>query len=340
MIQFIKKHWLFIVLGALATLLALLWFLKPKAGEETIDRSLPRLERTEILGVTINPNTRIDFNTEVIQDKMPVLNLKRQEPLNPSQINQIAEGLGFLGEPRREQDVTLGTIYVWIDNERSLSISPQTNNIEYDTDLISNPPTEVGTLPNPLLAKGKLFALLEKLGLSLGNVHHNQKERYLKVEDLRIKEVDQDEASVLQLILNPFFNQIPVATNSPEEYFITASFDKDGNIIGFKIKNFLNSLTPAREYPLKNLDEIKGAIYNEGKILQTDIDRHTKTIKDVYITLIEITQSNLAYFISEKNSALQPIYILRGDAQISEGQQIPISIYLPAIKNEYFKTTP
>lgn len=338
MINFLKKHWLFVILGAIAALLVGLYYILPR--EETIDESLPKLERLEIDGINLNPNTRITFSIKVDPKTLPILNLKRRTSLITAEMRSFAEKLGFSGEPKGEQDIISGPIYIWSNNKYLLSIYPQIIRIEYELDLISNPPPQLGVLPEPTVAKEKLFALFRQLEIPTEGVSFEQKERYYSVNDLGFYVVSKDKASILELNFNPIFNQTPIVTNSPEAQSITATFNKGGNIVGFKFQVPIALLAAGHPYLLKNLDDIKNSTYTEGKILQATLDYQGTTLEDVNLISINISKINLAYFLDDKTDIIQPIYIMHGLAQDSRNESHKIQIYLPAIKSEYFKQAP
>lgn len=339
MINFFKKHWLLILLATLAAFLAGIWILKPFLGER-IDESLPKLDKPEFEGVNLNPQTRISFNLQTSQKTLPILDIKRSFPLTMPEVNRIAQELGFLEEPRIEEGINYGAVYIWNKDGHSLSITPQINEIDYSQDLISNPPTQTGTLPNPQQTKEKLLALLDSLDISFPQIDFVQKEHYLAVSGFDIKEITPDRASILELSLNPVFNSTPIITNSPDDNMLTAEFDRQGALLSLKVKSSIGSLTARQQYHLKNSEDIKRSIYSEGKILQAEVERHGETIGDVYITSIQIARASLAYFLPKEGGALQPIYILEGTSYAAGVQQFSVTIYLPAIKSGYFVTQP
>lgn len=339
MINFFKNHWLLILLATLATFLAGVWVLKPFLGER-IDESLPKLGKLEFEGLDINPQTKISFNLETSQKALPILNIKREFPLTMPEVSRIAQALRFLEEPRIEEGITYGAVYIWNKDGYSLSITPQANELDYSLDLISNPPTQTGDLPSPQPAKEKLLTFLDSLGISLPKTDFVQKESYLAVSGFDIKEIAPSRATILALTLNPTFNGTPIITSSPDDNMLIAEFDRRSELLTLKVKNSITSFTAAQQYHLKNPEDIKRSIYSEGKILQTEVEQHEKTVEDVYITSIQVTEATLAYFLPKDGDIIQPIYILKGIAYASEVQQFSVTIYLPAIKSGYFVTQP
>lgn len=339
MTNFFKKHWLLILLATLATFLAGIWILKPFLGER-IDESLPKLDKPAFEGINLNPQTRISFNFQTSQKTLPILNIKRSFPLTMPEVNRIAQALGFLEEPRIEEGVSYGAVYIWNKDGYSLTITPQANDIDYSLDLIFNPLTQTGTLPNPQQAKEKLLAFLDSLGISFPQISFVQKEHYLAVSGFDIKEITPDRATILELSLNPVFNGTPINTNSPNDNMIIAEFDRKGGVLTFKVKNPVTSFTAEQQYHLKNPEDIKRSIHSEGKILQAEVERHGKTIEEVYITSLQITRASLAYFLPQEGNKIQPIFVLQGTAFATGIQQFPVTIYLPAIKSGYFTPQP
>ncbi|MBI3290113.1 hypothetical protein HYZ78_01825 [Candidatus Microgenomates bacterium] len=335
MINFFKNHWLLILLATLAAFLLGLWTLRPFLGER-IDESLPKLNKPEFEGVSLNPQTRIIFGPQTPQKVLSVLNMESKPPLTASQITHIAQPLGFFDDPLVEDDIISGTIYIWNNEGYSLSISPLANRIDYSLDFISNPPAGTGNFPSPQVAKENLLGFLEKLGISFPGIEFIQKERYLAVSGYELNEVSPVRASILELNLTPTLGETAIVTNSPDEYIIVADFNRSGNILSFQINNSFGAIKTGQEYHLKNLEDIKNSIHQEGKILQAEIERHGKTIEDVYITSIQLSQGSLAYFLPKAGEIFQPIYILQGTAFATGVQQFPVTIYLPAIKSEYF----
>lgn len=335
MIRFFKKHWLLILLATLAAFLAGIWILKPFLGEK-IDESLPKLKKIEVEGVSLNPQTRVSLNIQTSQKSLAILNAERKFPITALEMNRVAQGLEFLEEPTVANDVAVGTVYIWNKDGHSLSITPQTNEIDYSQDLISNPPTQTGTLPNPQQAKEKLLTLLDSLGISFPQIDFVQKEHYLAVSGFDIKEITPGRASILRLSLNPVFTGIPIITNSPDDNMLTAEFDRRGEVLSFKAKNSIASFAAGQQYHLKNPEDIRKFIISEGEILNAQVERHGQTIEEVYITSIQLTQASLAYFLPQEGDTAQPIYVLEGTAYATGVQQFPVTIYLPAIKSGYF----
>ncbi|MBI4059083.1 hypothetical protein HY404_02460 [Candidatus Microgenomates bacterium] len=318
MINFLKKHWLFIFLGALATFLVTLWLYGQSLQKLPI---LPKITISELEGPAISLNTSLSFNITSPLPTQAVIYTYKNTALTSEQINNIAKILNFTVSPSMVQD-SQSTVYYWNDQDKFLSVN--INNGEISFGHYQAP--QDNTLPFPTTDEVEnLFNELAKnLGLSSNLEFKVQQTRFLKTNGYNLAETDISRANLLELTATPQINNISITTFFGQPLAIMR-ISRDKTLYSLKT-TILPNLTAGPSYPLKNIREIQAMILTEGKIFNSG-----QSTENDQITLnsLGITKSKLVYYLSPKNTILSPVFILGGENNTAQ-------IGIPAISSNYF----
>lgn len=335
MFGFLKKYWLFILLAALATLLAVLWYQSATQKEEISTPKLPMIDKPALPGRNIGSTSQILINAEPQETTTPLMKITRKPPFSTTEINGMSQALNFAGQPTVVQDVFEGAIYVWVNNALSLTITPNSNGIRLNRDLDLDPLPQAGQFPSLVEAINNFSSIIQKLGLTLPTTNPTQ--RYIRfngnVPETSIKE----DSEIFELSYSFYLGEFLVVDHDPNMVETKIWFDKNGKVAKFEWQNPIESSGKINEYPAKDISEIIKFIKQEGEIILIG-DGSPEMPYPESLSKIDITSIKLGYLLPQQGEILQPIFILTGNAQSMFGS-FSTWIYLPAIKEEYFTPT-
>lgn len=251
-----------------------------------------------------------------------------------SRIKQMAKQLNFSSQAEVVEDVILGKIMLWQENDWFLNVNPDLGTFDYKRDLYLASLPEEGLLPSPEQAQKKLLNLLEKLKIQVEFEKKWVQEVYL-THGLYLNPVsDSQEADYLKVGFNPQINLYPLLGLSPTEPLASLTLDKNQEIIRFRWRNNFEKFEPQAFYDLKNEAEIRRSLSREGKIIYTSSSALLPENTNLY--QVKFDQIFLAYFQeATRNTLIQPIFVLEGQG-VYRGEEIEITAYLPALASKYF----
>ncbi|MBI4029524.1 MAG: hypothetical protein HY376_04135 [Candidatus Blackburnbacteria bacterium] len=323
MLNFFKKHWLLILLALLATLLTIVWI--QGKGNKTAQQPLPNLPSISypsLTGQKVPPSITFNLTGTNLPTQVSLYQITPKS-LVSVEAKTLAKNFGFPENPSNiSTDSVLGDYYLWLSGSKSLSVRLSPLDINYVQDPSSSPPPADGTLPNEQTASNFIQNLLSTNDLSpQGTV--------LVVNGSR----KTSEDNILELKLDPTVRQTKVVDNNPTTSLITAYLGKDGKVYSLLYKaGFLDPQNPT-SYPAKTLEDIKGSLIKEGKIVTIGQPTTEPTLYvPTSVNIIRI-DSALLFYPSQPNT-LYPIYILTGTAKTNEGDQ-PVYLYTPAVNSKY-----
>lgn len=328
MIAFIKRQWIYILLAAIATILIVLWFTRPK---ELPTDNLPKINKPSLPGQPINPSIKISITTDIQETSIPAATIELQSPISKDEVISLSQKLGFTEEPITSQDIERGVVYIWSNSDYSLTITPLTNEILYSKNL-SVPPQE-GMLPSEDTAAADTLAFVEKIGLSTSQPTKHTFS-YYKVIGPSLSPSTKQEGDLLEVKFYPVINNLPVVNENPQLTALKTLIDKNADIVRFEWKNNIKSFIITQSYPLKNQQEINQAILRDGRIVLVEHEGEIALQPD--LSQITLNNVSLGYLFIIQDTVLQPIYLFQGTGKSVGGLTYPVWIYLPAIKDKYF----
>jgi hypothetical protein len=333
-LDFIKRYWIFIVLAAVASGLLILRL--SQGGKPSLPGIQPTptpqisLTKPKIPGITIPLEAKTTITDFSFPSQLKIYQGKESQ-LSTNQATKIAQEFNFSGSASKNEDVFLGTFHIWSSKTNFLSIAIDSNKIEYGLDLYQTQVSNQGSIPSPEEAKKTLENLLDKLGLKPEFELKWQKEEYL-VQGYYFQPVtNQNEADFVKIGFNPAVGQHQLVGLNPNEPLVSLILGKGGEIIRFQYQVYFANFEGQQTYALKTKETVQATLITEGRIVYAGTLE--KTTQEPKITRAEFNQVRLAYFQEpEKNSVIQPIYILSGQGTLENGETTEIIAYLPAIK--------
>lgn len=337
MVGLIKKYWVFMVLAALATLLGFVWFKKSLASPvqkqpQVKEQSLSKIEGFSILGVNVNPQTQFSFSvSSQPEEKAPLLSVVKNPPYTKEEMTEIAKTLGFTTEPVESGGDIEGKTLSWNQNPNFLSVN-EGNNIDYGRDLILSPLPQKGQFLAKEDALAKIRGLLQKLGINGGL--SSPQERFLLLDAPIPVETKIENASIQEITSGQLVGGREIIDFKGEGFFVKAWFDKTGEIAKLQIRDIVSSASLGQEYPLKTLPEIKQAVQKTGKVFF--VEGASGPPDSDQLGSILISSIELEYFLATDGKTAHPVFLLKGIKQ-EAGESRKLSIFLPAIKDIYYK---
>lgn len=131
-------------------------------------------------------------------------------------------------------------------------------------------------------------------------------------------------------------DNLPVYTGSPENYFCSAIFDADGNLVSFSAI-VLNNVVRGSSYrqiisPAEAADRL---IAGDGVVVSaySEADKNRLSSFDYSVFSASLGAPQLAYFYDASKNDLLPIYVFRGKGNdIKSGSNLFLTLFVSALK--------
>jgi len=289
--------------------------IQPPAGEQT--------QPNTALGVLPYP----EFIPKTLQHKVKEVTVNLQEqptlPLNNIgkvykliqnadallKTQQIASGLGFSGEPTKNQK-----FLSWSQNGRSVTFDTETSRLNFSANLNQDQKRAISSQEE---AKNSAINWLIKL--TLLPPENQIKITSLKTEGLNfVSEQDIMVAEAYQVVFFETLDGYPVYGQSPRTGTASTIVDKSGNLIKLSTRIVDVDQSQIGTYPLKNItDPLIGEVLN---------------IESINLTILKY-----AYFKNITEKYIVPIYVFEGNLLLTDGRGGKAVVYLPAIENKYLQ---
>lgn len=333
MVGFIKRYWLIILLAITASFLAFLWF----AGKSEPIKIVPELEKPMLPGAAFREGARISLRTSPPAGQTgPLYSFEETTVFSEERARQIAKSLGFEAEPYVAEDISFGKTYSWSKEDSFITIVPSQKTFDYGKDMLSFPPPQQGALPSPEQAYLNTIAFLRAAGLSAGaGGFSSQKIGYLSARGAEVAVVTQLNADLIEISLVASVGETQIYKESQELVAVTAWLDKNGEVVKLIWKDPITSLSEGKSYPLKNANEMAGALMGEGSVVAFEGGLQSLALSQD-ISSTTLTETKLVFLVQE-GETLHPVFLLSGSGITWGGQIITVQVFLPAIKNPYYK---
>ncbi len=340
---FLKRYWLLVLLAMIAGGLIILKVLQrnqPSLPGTTTPTATPQttLESPLIEGVSLPAQTKLNLSQFDFPTQLTVYQ-GQEKKLTLETATQIAKNLGFKGEPQKSEDVVLGNFYTWTQADRYLSIAADANEIDYGLDLYQAALETEGPIPSPEEAKKSLESLINRLELKASLETKWQKEQYLTQGYSFQPTSDLSKADFIKIGYNLGLDNYQLINQNPREPLISAILGKNEQLVQFHYRLNFTQFEKKSAYVLKTKPEVEQTLVPDGKIVYLG----TSNESTLEPTLIEanFSQINLSYLQpTDKNPSVQPVFVLSGQATLSEGETTEIIALLPAITDQWLKPAP
>jgi hypothetical protein len=335
-----SQYKLFVLLAAFIPVLGfiLIWQqLKPKAPlANPVFGSLPLPATRFELETKTAISYQLSLPTDALADfpdQLDVYQIKEltdQETVN--RFAQIANDLGFSVKPKVE-GAGESLFYVWQEGNKLLKVNARTGQFffqgEFSLTLGEVTPQEAEDLVKEKL---RLWKLLDQNTPSQIN--------FLGVAGMELEPVTNPNlASVYEIIFSPSIDGYLLIGFGPAQDLTSARVTKEGKLIALTC--FLHQVDREKVgcYPLKSSQLVLAEIQaGQGKIFNLKTKEGVEANLNVEnpIKTINLTAVKLGYYESvEKQVYLQPVYLFSGTATLKDDEVLEVSLYLPAITNEW-----
>lgn len=335
MIEAIKKYWIFILLATLATTLAFLWYAKPFKEGVLSSLLLPSLP-----GQRLRPGIQVSLAMAPQEKMAPVLQINRAPQISEEEAGKIALFLGFVNNPSFFTDAAGGSVYIWEEEGKILTVTTKTNKISFSRNFNQWQPPVQGEFPDPERAKETLRSLTRGLlpGLLSQDLEIKEGARFVSLLGPLPHETAKEEAMFLEVTFTPFFRGTRFVDQDPQMTISKSWIDRSGEIASLTLERPPSSILVGTNYPLKTESEILRSIPTEGRVVSFG-RRGILEYEPVEILKVDLSTLSLAYLSTPEEGISHPIFILSGNTTTIGGNSVPTTIYLPAIKRVYYKET-
>lgn len=344
--KFISKYWLFILLTAVATILAIFYF----SNQNNKDIGTEKEKLIPLIKPEINNQSSLVPQINQLEDNFPSLNkslmvyqvdnyvLTHQEAID------IAQEFGFKENPEVTSNEVNGQIYLWSNEISNLSIYFKEGIINYGFDLLQNPELIQGEAPSPEEAEINFKNFLKKINfLTSEKVNLELKKTYyIKLKngyfDETTKEDPQKNLVNLEFVYK--LNNYEIQGFNP--IIIDVFLDSQFKIVNLRSQKIFQKIEELDLYPLKDKAEILQILRNKPQLsFLKDLNSSPQSEIPLEYGLKKLRQINfnkieLIYFKNKSyQSYLQPVYLITGDAYLENIGWLQAGLYLPAIKDDY-----
>lgn len=330
----IKINKKIIVILIILVLVIILFFFFKNRGKEEKKVSSGALPTPKIVA---NYKGKLNINLTLKEDSFNFptkISLLENTPtdLKESYFRNIAQKLGFQGEPLEVSDVFDGKTYFWKNDNSSLFVFSQKGKIRYSQNLSTT-----------ALNKQLSDEALEKIALSFLNDNEIVKEDdltlskigYLEKDEQSegFKETERGKATTFEISFNYKSAGYELLTPEFVEPIIYLRLGRDGGIQSFQFIDVSSLKKTSKEYLLKNYQEVSGDLGNAVLVSLRGDQFALSDLSEEAVQEINVNKIELAYLYDPgKSTLLQPIYKLIGLAKVA-GYNIDFDaiLYLPAL---------
>jgi len=346
-INLFKNYWIFILLAAIVAGLLFLRFSRRAAPElptrpspspafGTLPQPQSRLNPT----IGRGPTYKILFDKasfDKVPNTLPVYKTRdfsKEEVL--SYLAKAITDLGFYGQPIEEK-INENLYLTWREEENYLNVNVSSGQFSFvgKTPLSQNQAigaSQVNTLVTDKLISWELISD-KPLVKELAGFTEVDMELY-PVSDI-------NKANFFKIALEPTFNNYPLVGIGLEKNLIEATIDNKGTLVTLSFLLHQISQDIVGHYPIKAYEVIIQEIeVGLAQIIETTTkDNKYKPIPQRdQIQEVKITSISVAYYeTTEAQEFYQPIFLLKGNITLKEGEILQASFILPAISSEYLK---
>ena len=333
--SFINKYWFLILLAMVATLLGVIW---ATSQGKKVSPQKTTLNKPVLPGNPLVSPINFTFDTQTtLPNESPILTIKKKSAYTRPDAERIAKALEFTSQATTAQDVVDGPIVSWTQEDKFLSVTLNSRQVNFDRNLELLNLTSEGTFLDSQSLNLKISSVFANLGISAGLQNLNQITNFITVDvHSPIPIITSEENSLLKEILYSYqYDNKTFINPSGGDFLARVWVDKRGEIVKIESFETVASLTPSQNLKIRNMDEIKSTINKEGALF---------AIKDFefaadpgIFSSITITKLEVAFLIPAKDDIAQPVFRLEGIGFGSSIQAAEVVLFLPALSSEYYK---
>lgn len=305
-----------------------LFFLKPAKPPQVPPSA--HITPPVLNGKKLPQNTKLLIRSANFPASLPVYQ-KEKKDFPEEQAIKIAQYFGFNFSPKREADIEKGRFLIWATDESSLTIALDSPMVDFILNLWTLRPNEDAGLLDFDRATDLLNTLLDRTGLER-TLLQTTKRAYFRLERGALLKSSPQEADFIQAGSYAEFKRYPLLSDDPMAPAASLIIGGNDQVVRFYYQPPSLPLSEDAILPLKNFKQIASFIREQGVIVSFDV--MSKEAWDIDFREAQLDQISLAYLSprpEEKDTLIQPLYVLTGKGILEDGRETEIVVYLPAI---------
>lgn len=266
--------------------------------------------------------------------ELPILAINTLSALSFEEASSIAQKMGFIGTPQTIPSSIDGTIYLWKNNDLTLSIKTVSRRLQYQKFIPPNqifePPVDV----NQAIATLKNF--LDQFQLSYQTININDPEiEYLEALTEGSQTGDVNTSRFIKLKYKQETNSLPVIPSPTSEHAIQTLISSTNEIVNFQTDLSLDLIyTPEGPFPAKSFEEVLNELNKGGGVYISSIGEVERLGEQVGVVSAKIKAAQLVYLKSKQQlNQLIPVVLFEGEALLSNKKSENVKIVVSLLKN-------
>lgn len=261
-----------------------------------------------------------------------VYKLIYDEEANKKWVSEVASSFGFNKPTLENNDPVFGQTFIYSSENTYIRSVPSDRIVDYKNNTLADEPIENEIDEEKLLKTAYDFLIKHKFVKDTKDLY-----LYKKVSlnvDLYGHTDTTKKPNRISLILTKNINGFPLLSSAFDTGVAKIGFNNKGEIVSVYF-NDIPSLGESIPYPVKTYAEIQKELNSSAKLASIDDGKiRLLDVPSTYIKNTVITSVEIAYFQeTKKPEFLQPIFILKGQSNTSDGKSLPTVYIMPAIKN-------
>ena len=269
-----------------------------------------------------------------IPKELPILMINSLKPISHEEASRIAQSMGFTGIPQTIPSSTDSTIYLWKNNDLTLSVKTGSRKLQYQKFIPPNqifePPVDV----NQVITTLKNF--LDQFQLSYQTININDPEiEYLEDLTEGSQTGDVDTSRFIKLRYKQEINGLPVIPSPTSEHAIQTLISSTNEIVNFQTDLSLDLIyTPEGPSPAKSFEEVLNELNKGGGVYISSIGEVERLGEQVDVVSAKIKAAQLVYLKSKQQlNQLIPVVLFEGEALLSNKKSENVKIVVSLLKN-------
>lgn len=326
-----SKKIVVIIIGVFLIVVVFFYFIKQTGAPKETSPLPVKPSIPNYLKGSINVNSSVARENFVFPEKLPLVLIEKTATLTEDQVLQTATKAGFLSKNYIvADDLTKGKTYIFREKGESLTVYTKEGGVVYVSG--STPSSSsVSISDENLISTAEVF-LKEKFfseneGLYFSSIY------YLREEEEGFSEVERSSANVFKVNFSPIDSKIKFVEINPLGSIISVWLDPLGQIIKSEVKKVSQARFSLEEVPIKSYDEFITTLYESIIVSLGDGSVFPGDLPEGAVQNINIKNVEVVYFSGTgSENFFQPVFLLKGDAEVKSFGLLPVTLYLPAIK--------
>lgn len=279
----------------------------------------------------INIKSAISKENFNFPEKLPLVLVEKAPSLTEGEVLQVASRAGFLSKDYIvANDINRGKTYIFRKDETSLTVYSKENSLVF-VSAIENPPTKISVPDETLIATAGNF--LKDTFLSETETVHFSSINYLLDEREQLTVTDQASANLFKVNFSPVDSDIKFVEINPLNSSISVWLTPLGQIIKAEIKKVSDARFSTEEVLLKTYEEFNTSLSGSTLVSLDDGNIFPGDLPEGAIGEITVDNIEVVYYQEDGSKGFyQPVFLLKGAAEVKSYGSLSVVLYLPATK--------